>query len=197
MQKIQVGLNTYAFTSDEANIRTADLRENMVRGFPVLENFEHGDDDFLYENNFGFKFFSKRGSAVLKKFSSENYLTFKELLNIQEEIMLNPDLAAKYQHQKFLVRGFILATEYDYIFQTSKIYSPSLNKVWDFDLINDARRDADDLQVILHNVFYMKDQSIESEQRCFPVYLITFDGNPQVHFLPLTLVHFRPLEDRA
>jgi len=28
----------------------------------------------------------------------------------------------------------------------------------------------------------MKDQSIESEQKCFPVYLITFDGNPQYIF---------------
>lgn len=28
----------------------------------------------------------------------------------------------------------------------------------------------------------MKDQSIETEQRCFPVYLITFDGNPQYVF---------------
>jgi len=53
---------------------------------------------------------------------------------------------------------------------------------WDFDLITEAQATANDLQVILHNVFYMKDQSIETEQRCFPVYLITFDGNPQVIF---------------
>lgn len=62
------------------------------------------------------------------------------------------------------------------------MYSPSLNKVWDFDLREQAQSEASDLQVILHNVFYMKDQSIESEQKCFPVYLITFDGNPQNAF---------------
>lgn len=129
MQKIQVGLNTFAFTSENTEIQAANLRDNIVKGYPVLENFEHGEDDFLYENNYGYKFFSKRGSAVLKKYSSSNYYTFKELLNIQEEIMMNPEMASKYQHQKFLVRGFILATEYDYIYQTSKLYSPSQNRV--------------------------------------------------------------------
>jgi hypothetical protein len=101
----------------------------MVRGFPVLENFDHGDDDFLYTNKFGFQFFSKRGSAVLKRYATGNYFTFKELFDIMDEILENPSIIPKYKHQKYLVRGFILATEYDYVLKNSKIYSPSLNKV--------------------------------------------------------------------
>lgn len=128
MEKTQIGLNTFAFTSTEG-INVANLKNNMVKGFPLLDRFEHGENDFLYENNFGFKFFSKRGSAVLKKYANTNVRTFEELFGIQDEILQNPDAAAKYQHQKFLVRGFILATEYDYIFQTAKLYSPTLNKV--------------------------------------------------------------------
>ena len=153
-----------------------------MKGFPILDNFDHGEDDFLYENNYGFKFFSKRGSSVLKRYSTGHFYTFKELMQIQDEINNNRQSVQTYQYQKFLVRGFILATEYDYIFQTAKLYSPSANRVWDFDHYEQASKSATDLQVILHNVFYMKDQSIESEQRCFPVYLITFDGNPQVTF---------------
>ena len=131
MQKIQIGLNTFAFKSTEegAVVSGAKLKKNLVRSIPTLNDYEHGDDDFLYENNFGFKFLSKRGSAVLTKYSNQTYYTFKELFQIQEEITMNPDAAKKYQHQKFLIRGFILATEYDYIFQTAKLYSPSLNKV--------------------------------------------------------------------
>lgn len=132
MEKIQIGLNTYVYTAtDQAlqDTRRPNMQSNFVKGFPVLESFAHGEDDFLYENNYGFKFFSKRGSAVLKQYASGTYYTFKELLNIQDEILMNPQNATKYQHQKFMVRGFILATEYDYIFRTAKIYSPSLNKV--------------------------------------------------------------------
>jgi hypothetical protein len=66
-----------------------------------------------------------------------------------------------------------------------------LSPSWDFDFYNEAKEEADDLQVILHNVFYMKDQSIETDQTTFPVYLITFDGNPQVvppHSVPVHAV---------
>lgn len=184
MQKIQIGLNTFAYVSPDGShlqsLNTEALRNNFVRGYPLLENFVHGDDDFMYQDNKGYKFFSKRGSAFLKQHANGNYYNFKELNNIQNEILMNPELASQYQHQKFLVRGFILATEYDQIFQTAKLYSPSLNRVWDFDFYADAKDEAEDLQVILHNVFYMKDQSIETEQITFPVYLISFDGNPQV-----------------
>ena len=127
LQKTQIALNTYAFTNGDVN--PADLKESMVRGFPVLENFDHGDDDFMYKNQHGFQFFSKRGSAVLKRYATGHYFTFKELFNIQEEILLNPEKAKDFQHQKYLVRGFILATEYDYVLKTAKVYSPSLNKV--------------------------------------------------------------------
>lgn len=127
LQKTQIALNTYAFTNGDVN--PAQLKESMVRGFPVLENFDHGDDDFLYTNNFGFKFFSKRGSAVLKRYATGNYFTFKELFEIQDEILMKPEAAQKYQHQKYLVRGFILATEYDFVLKNSKLYSPSQNKV--------------------------------------------------------------------
>jgi hypothetical protein len=72
------------------------MKDSMVRGFPVLENFDHGDDDFIYKNNFGFEFFSKRGSAVLKRYATGNYLTFKELFEIQDEILLKPEIAQKY-----------------------------------------------------------------------------------------------------
>ena len=194
MQKVQIGLNSYAFTSEGAieqggskskklsmfKLSKISLGQNFVKGFPILDNFDHGENDFLYENNYGFKFFSKRGSSVLKRYASGHYYTFKELLHIQDEINSGRAKVDTYQYKKFLVRGFILATEYDHIFQTSKLYSPSLNRVWDVDHYDQASKSANDLQTILHNVFYMKDQSIESEQRCFPVYLITFDGNPQV-----------------
>ena len=184
MQKIQIGLNTFAYVSPDGShlglINAETLRTNFVRGYPLLENFSHGDDDFVYQDNTGYKFFSKRGSAFLKQHGNGIYYTFKELTNIQNEILMNPELASQYQHQKFLVRGFILATETDQVFQTAKLYSPSLNRVWDFDFHADAKEEATDLQVILHNVFYMKDQSIDTEQTTFPVYLITFDGNPQV-----------------
>ena len=133
MQKIQIGLNTFAYVSPDgnqlANINIENLRTNFVRGYPLLENFVHGDDDFIYQDNTGFKFFSKRGSAFLKQHSNGNYYTFKELNNIQNEILMNPELASQYQHQKFLVRGFILATETDQVFQTAKLFSPSLNRV--------------------------------------------------------------------
>ena len=133
MQKIQIGLNTYAYVSpDGGHLQTMDtetLRTNFVRGFPLLENFVHGEDDFTYHDNAGFKFFSKRGSAFLKQHEQSNYYNFKELNNIQNEILMNPELASRYQHQKFLVRGFILATEYDQIHQTAKLYSPSMNRV--------------------------------------------------------------------
>jgi hypothetical protein len=133
LQKIQIGLNTYAYVSpDGSHLQTLDtetLRTNFVRGFPLLENFVHGDDDFMYQDNTGYKFFSKRGSAFLKQHEHANYYTFKELNNIQNEILMNPELASQYQHQKFLVRGFILATEYDQIYQTAKLYSPSMNRV--------------------------------------------------------------------
>lgn len=186
LHKIQIGLNTFAYVSpDGTQMQAIDaeaLRSNFVRGYPLLENFVHGDDDFMYQDTKGFKFFSKRGSAFLKQHVNGNYYTFKELNNIQNEILMNPELAEQYQHQKFLVRGFILATEYDEIFQTAKLYSPTLNRVWDFEFANDAQNEAEDLQVILHNVLYMKDQSIDTDQTTFPVYLITFDGNPQYVF---------------
>jgi len=184
MQKVQIGLNSFAFSSNTAApTNTKSLRQNIVKGFPILDGFEHGENDFLYQNNFGFKFFSKRGSAVQKKYANNRYYTFKELIQIQDSINTNKsNFARDYQYEKFLVRGFILATEYDHIFQTSKLYSPSANRVWDVDHYEQASKTANDLQTILHNVFYMKDNSIESEQKCFPVYLITFDGNPQYIF---------------
>lgn len=198
MQKIQIGLNTYAYVSPDGTslqaLNTEALRSNFVRGYPLLENFVHGDDDFIYHDN-GLKFFSKRGSAYLKQHSSGNYYNFKELANIQDDILMNPEKANQFQHQKFMVRGFILATEYDQIFQTAKLYSPSLNRVWDFDFYADAKDEAEDLQVILHNIFYMKDESINNEQTTFPVYLITFDGNPQVA-LPHP-VHLQSVETPA
>ena len=133
MQKIQIGLNTYAYVSADGShlqsINVETLRTNFVRGYPLLENFVHGDDDFMYQDNTGYKFFSKRGSAFLKQHMSGNYYNFKELNNIQNEILMNPALADQYRHQKFLIRGFILATEYDQVFQTAKLYSPSLNRV--------------------------------------------------------------------
>lgn len=182
MQKVQIGLNSYAFSSNTTQTNTKNLRQNVMKGFPILDNFDHGENDFLYENNFGFKFFSKRGSSVQKKYANNRYYTFKELLQIQDNINNNKSSTNAYQYEKFLVRGFILATEYDHIFQTSKLYSPNANRVWDVDHYDQASKSASDLQTILHNVFYMKDNSIESEQKCFPVYLITFDGNPQYIF---------------
>lgn len=184
MQKVQIGLNSYAFSSSDNSdaTNTKSLRQNIVKGFPILDNFEHGENDFLYQNNYGFKFFSKRGSAVQKKYANNRYYTFKELIQIQDNINSSKGNAKDYTYEKFLVRGFVLATEYDHIFQTSKLYSPSANRVWDVDHYEQASKTANDLQTILHNVFYMKDNSIESEQKCFPVYLITFDQNPQYIF---------------
>lgn len=185
MQKVQIGLNSYAFINEGENQTTnaKAVKQNVVKGFPILDNFEHGENDFLYQNNYGFKFFSKRGSAVLKKYNNTRYSTLKELSELQDSLNNKKGgVSEDLKYQKFLVRGFILATEYDHIFQTSKLYSPSNNRVWDVDHYDQAKKTADDLQIILHNIFYMKDQSIESEQKCFPVYLITFDGNPQYIF---------------
>jgi hypothetical protein len=133
LQKIQVGLNTFAFVSPDGadlNLNPSEtLRTNYVRGYPMLENFMHQETDFGYNTSTGYKFFSKRGSAFLKQHQNGNYYTFKELNNIQNEILMNPEAASQYQHQKFLIRGYILATEYDTVFQTAKLYSPSLNRV--------------------------------------------------------------------
>ena len=80
MQKVQIGLNSYAFTSEtgqpQQNPKVA--QQNYVKGFPILNDYDHGENDFLYQNNYGFKFFSKRGSAVLKKYANNRYYTFKE-----------------------------------------------------------------------------------------------------------------------
>ena len=106
------------------------LRSNFVRGYPVLENFVHGNDDFQYQDMNGFKFFSKRGSAFLKQHANSDYYTFKELNNIQNEILMNPAQIETYRHQKFSIRGFIIASEYDHVFQAAKLYSPTLNRVY-------------------------------------------------------------------
>jgi len=105
-----------------------------------LDNFEHGENDFLYQNNYGFKFFSKRGSAVLKKYNNTRYSTLKELSELQDSLNNKKGgVSEDLKYQKFLVRGFILATEYDHIFQTSKLYSPSNNRVWDVDHYDQAK----------------------------------------------------------
>jgi len=185
LNKVQVGLNSYLYTSDGAKSQKPSAKKSAtksVKGYPILDGFDHGENDFLYENNYGFKFSSKRGSAVRKEYASGNYYTFQELSNIKDELDSGKVSMERYQGRKFLVRGFILATDYDHLNGTAKLYSPSHNRVWDLDHYDQASKTAKDLQTILHNVFYMKDQSIESEQRCFPVYLITFDGNPQYIF---------------
>jgi len=182
MQRVQVGLNSFQYTAEGAKSTKPSVKKSAtksVKGYPQLDDYEHGDDDFLYENNYGFKFSSKRGSAVNKRYANMNYSTFGELMSIQEQLNSGNENIEKHQYRKFLVRGFVLATEHDNLSQTAKLYSPSHNRVWDLDHYDQAKKTAKDLQTILHNVFYMKDQSIESEQRCFPVYLITFDENPQ------------------
>ena len=68
MDKVQIGLNTFAFNPADGG-NTTGRRSAVISGMPLLDNFECEDEDFEYENNFGFKFYSKRGSAVLKKYA--------------------------------------------------------------------------------------------------------------------------------
>lgn len=137
------------------NFSSRLIFNNLVKNFPFLENFDLSG----WEKTGKFKA-NRTASFVTSKYSKIKPTSIDQLLNVLHD-------PAQYEHQRFLVKGYILNFNNTRVQDIVK--KVSNQKVMDFD----AKCSDDKTNYIYHFIANVKDSSVDNDQRNLNVYILT------------------------
>ena len=199
--KKAAGPNSYEYSTnmqDDTPLNLELVKKNYENSFPILKNFhfESSDLDFLNKSETEDKSHEKgRGRSNSKTknkvgpIDAEKSLRGSAILSKHYDIPLSnlKEIAKKLKSKSkskggdlFRIKVSIKTIENSDFNSNFKIFSKKKNKTWE--LTTKKRRFDGDEKVIFFNIFGMKDDSLKDSDSPVPVYLITYNMNPNYIF---------------
>ena len=175
----QIGPSVYIFSSGLGKSNKKG-RQNLIDQFPLLEQFNL--KDIILPGQPKIKGSAIIGSVYHKEHIELPITPLEEIAQTLTSCQKSKTAFSKYKNKLFRVRTEIVSMVSDKFKDCAKIYSPSMNKTWNLDEWETAQIVAQDAKIIYYIEFRIKDDSLEDQNTEIPVYVVTFDGNPEKIF---------------